>query len=51
MQAQNSTDLIAAFVSDILFLTLGVDCGYLGWGADLHMAQQMPLPLTISFSS
>jgi len=25
--------------------------GYLGWGADLHMAQQMPLPLTISCSS
>jgi len=24
---------------------------YLGWGADLHMAQQMPLPLTISCSS
>jgi len=23
----------------------------LGWGADLHMAQQMPLPLTISCSS
>jgi len=22
-----------------------------GWGADLHMAQQMPLPLTISCSS
>jgi len=25
--------------------------GYLGWGADLHMAQQMPLPLTVSCSS
>ena len=25
--------------------------GYLGWGADLHMSQQMPLPLTISCSS
>jgi len=25
--------------------------GYLGWGADLHMAQQMPLQLTISCSS
>ena len=25
--------------------------GYLGWGADLHIAQQMPLPLTISCSS
>ena len=25
--------------------------GYLGWGADLHMAQQIPLPLTISCSS
>ena len=25
--------------------------GYLGWGAYLHMAQQMPLPLTISCSS
>ena len=25
--------------------------GCLGWGADLHMAQQMPLPLTISCSS
>jgi len=24
--------------------------GYLGWGADLHMAQLMPLPLTISWS-
>jgi len=24
---------------------------YLGQGADLHMAQQMPLPLTISCSS
>jgi len=23
----------------------------LGWGADLHMAQQMPLPLSISCSS
>ena len=23
----------------------------LGWGADLHMAQLMPLPLTISYSS
>jgi len=22
--------------------------GYLGWGADLHIAQQMPLPLTVS---
>ena len=25
--------------------------GCLGWGADLHIAQQMPLPLTISCSS
>ena len=25
--------------------------GYLGWGADLHIAKQMPLPLTISCSS
>ena len=25
--------------------------GYLGWGADLHVAQQMPLPLTVSCSS
>jgi len=25
--------------------------GYLGWGADLHIAQQMPLPLTVSCSS
>ena len=25
--------------------------GYLGWDADLHIAQQMPLPLTISCSS
>jgi len=25
--------------------------GYLGWGADLHMAGQMPLPLTNSCSS
>jgi len=25
--------------------------GYLGWGADLHIAQQMPLPLTISCCS
>jgi len=25
--------------------------GYLGWGTDLHMSQQMPLPLTISCSS
>ena len=25
--------------------------GYLGWGAGLHMAQLMPLPLTISCSS
>ena len=25
--------------------------GCLGWGADLHIAQQMPVPLTISFSS
>ena len=25
--------------------------GYLRWGADLHNAQQMPLPLTISCSS
>jgi len=25
--------------------------GYLEWGADLHMAQWMPLPLTISCSS
>jgi len=25
--------------------------GYLGWGAVLHIAQQMPLPLTISCSS
>ena len=25
--------------------------GCLGWGADLHIAQQMPLPLTISRSS
>ena len=30
---------------------VGCRCGYLGWGADLHMAQQMPLPLTISCSS
>ena len=30
---------------------VGCWCGYLGWGADLHMAQQMPLPLTISCSS
>jgi len=29
---------------------VGCWCGYLGWGADLHMAQQMPLPLTISCS-
>ena len=30
-----------------------VECwrGCLGWGADLHIAQQMPLPLTISCSS
>jgi len=26
-------------------------CGCLGWGADLHIAQKMPLPLTISCSS
>ena len=26
-------------------------CGCLGWGADLHIAQQMPLPLTVSCSS
>jgi len=25
--------------------------GCLGWGADLHIAPQMPLPLTISCSS
>jgi len=25
--------------------------GYLGFGADLHMAQQMPLSLTVSCSS
>jgi len=25
--------------------------GYLGWGADLHMVKQMPLPLTIYCSS
>jgi len=25
--------------------------GWLGWGADLHIALQMPLPLTISCSS
>ena len=25
--------------------------GCLGWGADLHIAQQMPLPLTVSCSS
>jgi len=25
--------------------------GYLGWGADLHITQQMPLPLTNSCSS
>jgi len=25
--------------------------GYLGWAADLHIAQQMPLPLTVSCSS
>jgi len=25
--------------------------GCLGWGTDLHIAQQMPLPLTISCSS
>ena len=30
---------------------VGCWCGYLGWGADLHMAQQMPLPLTISCSN
>jgi len=30
---------------------VGCWCGYLGWGADLHVAQQMPLPLTISCSS
>ena len=30
---------------------VGCWCGYLGWGADLHMALQMPLPLTISCSS
>jgi len=30
---------------------VGCRRGYLGWGADLHMAQQMPLPLTISCSS
>jgi len=28
----------------------GCLCGYLGWGADLHMAQQMPLPLAVSSS-
>ena len=30
---------------------VGCWCGCLGWGADLHIAQQMPLPLTISCSS
>ena len=30
---------------------VGCWCGYLGWGADLHIAQQMPLLLTISCSS
>ena len=29
---------------------VGCWCGYLGWGADLHVAQLMPLPLTISCS-
>ena len=27
---------------------VGCWCGCLGWGADLHIAQQMPLPLTVS---
>ena len=30
---------------------LGCWCGCLGWGADLYIAQQMPLPLTVSCSS
>ena len=30
---------------------VGCWCVCLGWGADLHMARQMPLPLTISCSS
>jgi len=30
---------------------VGCWCGCLGWGADLHIAQHMPLPLTISCSS
>jgi len=29
---------------------VGCWCGCLGWGADLHIAEQMPLPLTISCS-
>jgi len=30
---------------------VGCWCGCLGWGADLHIVQHMPLPLTISCSS
>jgi len=34
-----------------LLWVVGCWCGCLGWGADLHIAHQMPLPLTISCSS
>jgi len=34
-----------------MYWVVGCWCGCLGWGADLHIAQRMPLPLTISCSS
>ena len=42
------TDLLTDWVKNGV---VGCWRGYLAWGADLHIAQQMPLPLTISCSS